>query len=56
MESMAALISEINGYLATLNPASNGDVPPQHIVELVAGEVLFHQGDTSDAVYIRRHQ
>lgn len=26
--------------------------PPQHIVELAAGEVLFHQGDTSDAVYI----
>ncbi|WP_218673796.1 cyclic nucleotide-binding domain-containing protein, partial [Candidatus Entotheonella palauensis] len=49
---MAALISQIHKYLSPLKPNSNGDVSPQPIVRLTAGDVLFHQGDPSDAVYI----
>ncbi|WP_089719869.1 cyclic nucleotide-binding domain-containing protein [Candidatus Entotheonella palauensis] len=52
MESVAALISQIHKYLPPLNPGSNSDVSPLPIVHLVAGEVLFQQGDPSNAVYI----
>ncbi len=52
MESMAALIAKIRGYLATRPPSSNDAASPQHIVKLAAGEVLFTQGDASDAVYM----
>ncbi len=50
MESVAELISIINGYLSTLRSNRHHDAPPQRVVALSAGDVLFAQGDLSDSV------
>lgn len=52
MESIEALISKIHESLSTLKPGSTRRVSPQQIVKLAAGDVLFTQGDSSDAVYL----